>query len=99
MLFFGRGDGIRTRDLCVPNAALYQTEPHLEILNFNAKPIVSRCFDGRAAFRSNQFAVPKILFATVAAKNFDRCTHNRSLNLPPAAVAIVATKLSHTSLY
>ena len=27
-LFFGRGDGIRTRDLCVPNAALYQTEPH-----------------------------------------------------------------------
>ena len=26
--FFGRGDGIRTRDLCVPNAALYQTEPH-----------------------------------------------------------------------
>ena len=28
LLFYGRGDGIRTRDLCVPNAALYQTEPH-----------------------------------------------------------------------
>ncbi len=27
----GRGDGIRTHDLCVPNAALYQTEPHLDI--------------------------------------------------------------------
>ena len=26
----GRGDGIRTHELCVPNAALYQTEPHLE---------------------------------------------------------------------
>ncbi len=25
-----RGDKIRTCDLCVPNAALYQTEPHLE---------------------------------------------------------------------
>ena len=39
-LFVGRGDGIRTRDLCVPNAALYQTEPHLEILilqNFSAE--------------------------------------------------------------
>ena len=28
-LFIGRGDGTRTNDLCVPNAALYQTEPHL----------------------------------------------------------------------
>ena len=26
-----RGDGIRTHDLCVPNAALYQTEPRLAI--------------------------------------------------------------------
>ncbi len=25
-----RGDVIRTRDLCVPNAALHQAEPHLE---------------------------------------------------------------------
>ena len=25
----GRDDRIRTCDLCVPNAALYQTEPHL----------------------------------------------------------------------
>ena len=25
-----RGDVIRTRDLCVPNAALYQTEPRLD---------------------------------------------------------------------
>ena len=28
-----RGDRIRTCDLCVPNAALYQTEPHLEIIS------------------------------------------------------------------
>jgi hypothetical protein len=27
---FGRDDWIRTSDLCVPNAALYQTEPHPE---------------------------------------------------------------------
>ena len=26
-----RGDVIRTRDLCVPNAALYQTEPRLDV--------------------------------------------------------------------
>ena len=29
MTFDGRGDGTRTHGLCVPNAALYQTEPHL----------------------------------------------------------------------
>ena len=29
--FNGRDDRIRTCDLCVPNAALYQTEPHLEM--------------------------------------------------------------------
>jgi hypothetical protein len=28
--FFGRGDWIRTSALCVPNAALYQAEPHPE---------------------------------------------------------------------
>ena len=27
-----RGDVIRTRDLCVPNAALYQTEPRLDVV-------------------------------------------------------------------
>ena len=27
--FFSRGDGTRTHGLCVPNAALYQTEPRL----------------------------------------------------------------------
>ena len=33
----GRDDRIRTCDLCVPNAALYQTEPHLGIslIDFN----------------------------------------------------------------
>ena len=31
-VFVGRGDRIRTCGLCVPNAALYQTEPHLVIL-------------------------------------------------------------------
>ena len=29
-LFLGRDDRIRTCGLCVPNAALYQAEPHLE---------------------------------------------------------------------
>ena len=33
----GRGDGTRTHGLCVPNAALYQTEPHLEIYYQNVK--------------------------------------------------------------
>ena len=28
-----RGDRIRTCDLCVPNAALYQTEPRLDVLS------------------------------------------------------------------
>ncbi len=27
---WSRGGGIRTHDLCVPNAALYQAEPHPE---------------------------------------------------------------------
>ena len=30
--FVSRGDKIRTCDLCVPNAALYQTEPRLDVL-------------------------------------------------------------------
>ena len=33
--FYGRGDGIRTRDLYVPNVALYQTEPHPDKKLFN----------------------------------------------------------------
>ena len=28
---FGRDGEIRTHDLCVPNAALYQTEPHPDL--------------------------------------------------------------------
>ena len=31
LILFNRGDVIRTRDLCVPNAALYQTEPRLDV--------------------------------------------------------------------
>ena len=30
-VYTGRGDGIRTHGLFVPNEALYQTEPHLDI--------------------------------------------------------------------
>ena len=30
VLFHRRSDVIRTRDLCVPNAALYQTEPRFD---------------------------------------------------------------------
>ena len=32
LILFNRGDVIRTRDLCVPNAALYQTEPRLDMI-------------------------------------------------------------------
>ena len=42
----GRDDRIRTCDLCVPNAALYQTEPHLDksdILLIDLY-IISQCF-------------------------------------------------------
>ena len=35
-LLYSRSDGIRTHDLCVPNAALYQTEPRFA----NAKIII-----------------------------------------------------------
>ena len=31
---FNRSDVIRTRDLYVPNVALYQAEPHSDIYNF-----------------------------------------------------------------
>ena len=34
LILFNRGDVIRTRDLCVPNAALYQTEPRLDMIFF-----------------------------------------------------------------
>ncbi len=37
---FGRDDGIRTHGLCVPNAALYQTEPHLDIKFYNGEKAV-----------------------------------------------------------
>ena len=34
-----RSDGIRTHDLCVPNAALYQTEPRFDFICFlNSRP-------------------------------------------------------------
>ena len=32
-IYISRSDGIRTHDLCVPNAALYQTEPRFELMN------------------------------------------------------------------
>ena len=36
---FSRSDGIRTHDLCVPNAALYQTEPRFDFVCFlNSRP-------------------------------------------------------------
>ena len=31
---YGRGDEIRTHDLFVPNEALYQAEPHPEVLYY-----------------------------------------------------------------
>ena len=41
-----RGDKIRTCDLCVPNAALYQTEPRLVDLNFRKDTCVSLYYFG-----------------------------------------------------
>ena len=36
---FSRSDGIRTHDLCVPNAALYQTEPRFDfVCILNSRP-------------------------------------------------------------
>ena len=40
----GRDDRIRTCDLCVPNAALYQTEPHLDKLILIDLYIISHDF-------------------------------------------------------
>ena len=40
----GRDDRIRTCDLCVPNAALYQTEPHLDTSILIDLYIISRDF-------------------------------------------------------
>ena len=44
LILLHRGDVIRTRDLYVPNVALYQTEPHPEankiLTDFDAKPIL-----------------------------------------------------------
>ena len=41
---YGRDDRIRTCDLCVPNAALYQTEPHLDTSILIDLYIISRDF-------------------------------------------------------
>ena len=55
VVFHGRSGETRTRGLCVPNAALYQTEPHLVIFNF----ILSH----RPWFLlRSPLAVPKIVF-------------------------------------
>ena len=35
LFILSRGDKIRTCDLCVPNAALYQTEPRDDFVNTN----------------------------------------------------------------
>ena len=37
LVAFGRDDGIWTHSLCVPNATLYQIEPHLDIKFFGFK--------------------------------------------------------------
>ena len=40
---YGRGDGIRTHGLYVPNVALYQTEPHLDMCEkISAQRIISQ---------------------------------------------------------
>lgn len=39
-----RSDVIRTRDLCVPNAALYQTEPRLDMIRLEANESYNNTF-------------------------------------------------------
>ena len=79
----------------IPNAALYQTEPHLVIklnllLTFFST-VFLRCYSAYSC------GARKIL-CLGAAKFFDRCAFSYSLFLPQAALALKATKLSHTSL-
>ena len=45
-LIFSRRDKIRTCDLCVPNAALYQTEPRLDVLLPETLKVTARTADG-----------------------------------------------------
>ena len=52
-----RGDGIRTHDLCVPNAALYQTEPRLDLYIRKTRMTafaVSKCHNTKPRMRCQQ---------------------------------------------
>ena len=91
----GRGDRIRTCGLCVPNAALYQTEPRLDILNF-------------IVFKDKLFIFSALLlrlhlrYPTTRNYRFslvDRCAFSFSLIHPQDALKLKATKLSHASTY
>ena len=60
---FGRDDGIRTHGLCVPNAALYQTEPHLDIKFYNGEKLnVKLCSALLAAYTcgTRNFFAPSV---------------------------------------
>ena len=94
--FSGRGDGIWTRDLCVPNAALYQTEPHL-VINFFFKfcKAAANCL---SAATQLTLAVPKIACSLECRAILTAAPQSHPLFPPQAAVVLCATKLSHTSL-
>ena len=94
--FSGRGDGIWTRDLCVPNAALYQTEPHL-VINFFFK-FCKAAANYLSAATQLTLAVPKIACSWERRAILTAAPQSHSLFLPQAAVVLCATKLSHTSL-
>ena len=57
----GRDDRIRTCDLCVPNAALYQTEPHLDKLILIDLYIISHDFRFVKGFCEKNTVFGKIL--------------------------------------
>ena len=40
VVYIGRGDRIWTCDLCVPNATLYQAEPHLDAIMYTNLDII-----------------------------------------------------------
>ena len=89
--FFGRGDGIRTHGLCVPNAALYQTEPRLDNFICNFPKTTSAKFMPRAATQLNSCGAQNFL-CLIRPKILTAAPLSLSLHPPSAAVKLKATK-------
>ena len=93
---FGRDDRIRTCDFCVPNAALYQTEPHLDkYLVVSKNTIVN---NGRSGPNAALFLLrcPKFSARCSLRKISTAATPFRSLHRFRALANV--PKLSHISI-